>query len=368
MKITAAVCREGRPEFDIETLWLDAPRADEILVRIVGVGLCHTDLVVREHGSSIYPLPAVFGHEGAGIVEAVGSAVTKVAPGDRVVISFGSCGSCDHCGNGAPFGCRSFPALNFGGGRADGSTSLSDANGAIASNFFGQSSFASHAVTMERNVVKVDADIPLEWLGPLGCGIQTGAGAVINALRARAGSSILIIGGGSVGLSAVMAAKIRQCSTIILVERHAARRALGQEFGATHIIDGGNADGVVAAVRAIAPTGVDQALDTTGIPALLDAAMQCLGARGTLGVVAASPAGASTIPGDINRLVGMGQSIRGIIEGDSDPDVFIPELIAHHRAGRLPFDRMITTYPLADINQAIADQIGGRVIKAVLLP
>lgn len=369
MKITAAVCRAGRPGFAIETITIDTPRADEILVRIAGVGLCHTDISIADLGAAAHPLPAVFGHEGSGVVEAIGAGVTKVVPGDSVVISFGSCGACDHCGAGMPAGCRSLPALNFSGARPDGSTALHDADGPVASNFFGQSSFASHALTRERNVVRVDDDLALELLGPLGCGIQTGAGAVINVLAPRPGSSILILGGGSVGLSAVMAAKISGCAVIILVEPHASRRALAREFGATDCIDPAVTPDLVAAVRAIVPMGVDNAFDTTGVPALLETAMATLGSRGTLGLVAASAApGGAGLPGEINRFVTLGQSIRGIVEGDSDPDIFIPELIAHHRAGRLPFDRMIRTYPLADINAAIDDQLNGRVIKAVLIP
>jgi aryl-alcohol dehydrogenase len=369
MKIRAVVCRPDRPGFVVETLSIDPPRADEILVRIAGVGLCHTDITMAQLGTAVHPLPAVFGHEGSGIVEAVGTDVTKVAPGDHVVISFGSCGHCDHCHNGLPSGCRSLATLNFSGGRPDGSTALRDADGPIASHFFGQSSFASHALTRERNVVKVADDLPLEWLGPLGCGVQTGAGAVINVFAARPGSSILIIGGGSVGLSAVMAARLRGCSPIILIEPHASRRALATEFGATHCLDPGATPDLAVKLREIVPMGVDHAFDTTGIPAMLDAAMTALGSRGVLGVVAGSAApGGAGLPGDINRLVTMGQSVRGIVEGDSDPDVFIPELIGHFRAGRLPFDRMIRTYRLDAINQAIDDSLAGRVIKAVLIP
>jgi aryl-alcohol dehydrogenase len=217
--------------------------------------------------------------------------------------------------------------------------------------------------------VKVAADLPLEWLGPLGCGVQTGAGAVINVFAARKGSSILIVGGGSVGLSAVMAARIRGCSTIILIEPHASRRMLAEEFGATHCLDPADIADLASALRAIVPMGVDQAFDTTGIPAMLEVAMAVLGSRGALGVVAGSAApGGAGLPGDINRLVTMGQTVRGIVEGDSNPDSFIPELISHFRAGRLPFDRMIRTYKLDAINEAIDDSLCGRVIKAVLIP
>jgi aryl-alcohol dehydrogenase len=367
MKMTAAVCHPGKPGFALETVTLDAPRSNEIRVRIVGVGLCHTDLMIGEFGAAWNNTPAVLGHEGAGVVEAVGGAVTKVKPGDHVILTFRSCGACDRCTDHAPAYCRSMPSLNFAGARVDGSATISNANGPVAGNFFGQSSFASYALTQESNVVRVDDDLPLELLGPLGCGIQTGAGGVINSLAARAGSSILILGGGSVGLSAVMGARLQGCTTIILFEPQQSRRALGLEFGATHVLDPATTPDLAAAIRAIAPMGVDYAFDSTGIPAVLAGAMACLGSKGVLGVVAASPPG-TPLPGDINQLISMGQSIRGIVEGDSDPERFIPALIAHYRAGQLPFDRMIKTYPLSDIALAIADQHAGRVTKAVLLP
>jgi len=220
------------------------------LVKIAGVGLCHTDIVFSGRTDG-YPFPAVFGHEGSGVVLAVGEAVTKVAPGDAVAISFRSCGHCDRCDSHDPAYCRTMPMLNYTGAREDGSTSLSGPSGAVASNFFGQSSFASHALTYEENVVKVDDDLPLELLGPLGCGIQTGAGGVMRSLNAKKGSSILIMGGGPVGLAAVMGARIQACGTIILLEPQANRRDLAKEFGATHVIDPNETPDLVDAVRSI---------------------------------------------------------------------------------------------------------------------
>lgn len=350
----------------IEEVELEAPRDDEILVRVVGVGLCHTDLVFAEREDA-YPFPAVFGHEGSGIVETVGKHVTKVKSGDRVTMTFRACGDCDRCANGDAAYCRTMPMLNYIGSRADGSKALSNAEGAVSSNFFGQSSFATHALTYEENVVIVDEDIPLEIAGPLGCGIQTGAGGVMRSLAAKPGSSILIIGGGPVGLSAVMGAKIQQCETIILLEPQVSRRELALEFGATHVLDPAEAGDLVTAIRAIVPMGLDYAFDTAGIPEVLQSVMGCLGSMGTLGVVGISPPG-TPVPGDLSTLMTFGQSVRGIIEGDSNPDEFIPELIGHYRAGRLPFDKLIKTYPLSEINQAIADQHAGKCVKVVLLP
>jgi len=366
MQITAAVKHADRDTFSIERLELEPPRANEILVKIAGVGLCHTDIVFSGRTDG-YPFPAVFGHEGSGFVLAVGDAVTKVAPGDAVAISFRSCGHCDRCDTQDPAYCRTMPMLNYTGAREDGSTSLSGPLGAVASNFFGQSSFASHALTYEENVVKVDDDLPLELLGPLGCGIQTGAGGVMRSLAAKKGSSILIMGGGPVGLAAVMGAKIQECGTIILLEPQANRRELAKEFGATHVINPNETPSLVDAVRSIVPLGLDYAFDTTGIPSVLQDAMGCLGSMGTLGVVGITPPG-TPIPGELSGLMMFGQSVRGIIEGDSDPDTFIPELLDYFREGRLPFDRLIKTYPLSQINEAISDQHAGRCVKVVLTP
>lgn len=364
MKITAAVKRPDNQKFVLDEVELDAPRADEILVKIAGVGICHTDLVMA---SGAIQLPAVLGHEGSGTVEAVGADVREVAVGDRVAISFRSCGDCDRCATGdAPY-CRTMPMLNYTGRRTDGTTALHDEAGEISSNFFGQSSFATHALTYERNVVKVPDDVPLELVGPLGCGIQTGLGGVINSLAAPKGSTIMITGGGPVGLSAVMGAKIQGCSKIILLEPHAARREFALELGATHTLDPANLESLAVAVREIEPMGIDFAFDTTGIPDVLEGIMDCLGSKGTLGVVGIAPPDAS-LPGKMVQAMSFGHTVKGIVEGDSDPKTFIPQMLAYHREGRLPFDKMIKTYPMSQINEAIAEQHAGKCIKAVLIP
>lgn len=366
MDITAAVARTGQAGFSVETVQLDDPRPDEILVRIAGVGLCHTDLVFQQ-AEGIFPRPAVFGHEGSGVVEKVGSAVKKVAPGDKVLITFRSCGACDRCHDGDAAYCRTMPMLNYAGVRTDGSMTLKNADGPIAGNFFGQSSFGTYALTYERNVVKAPDDVPLELMGPLGCGIQTGAGGVMRSLAARAGSSILILGGGSVGLAAVMGARIQKCATIILVEPLAARRDLALELGATHVIDPKAQGDLAAAVRTILPAGVDYAFDTTGLPAVLNGAFGALGSKGVLAIVGV-PAPGTPMPGDLGAAITFGLTVKGVIEGDSDPDEFLPELLDHYRAGRLPFDRLIKTYPLSAINEAIAAQHHGECVKVVLIP
>lgn len=366
MEAVAAVARDGIGEFTIERVEIDDPRDDEILVRVVGVGLCHTDLAAQA-GALGLPTPMVLGHEGSGVVERTGSGVTKVAAGDHVILTFRSCGDCPNCARGDPAYCYRSVPLNIGGARADGTTAIRSGEEPCGCNFFGQSSFATHALAYERNVVKVDDAAPLELLGPLGCGVQTGVGAILRSLDCRPGSGLLILGGGSVGLSAVMGAKLRACSPVIVLEPVAARRDLALSLGATHVFDPAETPDVVAAVRAIVPAGIDYVFDTTGIPGLQNAGMDCLAPKGAMGVVGMTPPGVPP-PGEMRAVMRAGLTIRGIIEGDSDPDSFIPEMVEWFLQGKLPFDRMITTYPLSEINRAVRDHKNGQSLKAVLLP
>ena len=365
MKIKAAVVREKGGPFLIEEIDLEEPRADEVLVRIVACGLCHTDLVARDQHVPM-PLPGVFGHEGAGVVEKVGTAVRKVQPGDHVVMSYFSDGTCPSCKRGVPTHCLSFPPGNFSGARLDGSTTMRKGAEAIHGSFFSQSSFASHALANERNVVKVASDLPLEKLGPLGCGIMTGAGGVINSLKARPGSSIAVFGAGSVGVSAIMAAVVCGCTTVIAVDINDGRLEVALGFGATHTINSSTTD-PVQKVQEITGGGIEYALECTGIPTVLRQGFEALATGGTCGLIGAAPAG-SQVALDMQTILGGGRILRGIIMGDSIPDVFIPQLIDLYKAGRFPFDRMITFYPMDRINQAAEDSEKGRALKAVLRP
>jgi aryl-alcohol dehydrogenase len=365
MEITAAVAAKLGAPFSVETVTLDCPAADEIVVEIAGAGLCHTDLAARD-GHLPFPLPGVFGHEGSGVVVDVGPDVTKVRRGDRVALTFNSCGQCVQCRMGEPSYCREFMALNFAGARRDGSSTLHLGDAPLGCEFFGQSSFATHAIAHQRNVVKVPDDAPLALVGPLGCGVQTGAGAVLNSLNCQPGSSLLVLGGGSVGLSALLAAALRELSTIVVAEPLEQRRELAIALGATHVID--PADGPLAdQVRAIIGSGVDYAIDTTGVVGVLEQAMQSLAQRGTLGIIGVPADPAAALPVNLIQAQLLGVTITGIVEGDSVPDVFIPQLIDLHRAGRFPFDKLITTMPFADINEAVAAQHRGDAVKIVLV-
>lgn len=367
METQAAVAREARVPFSIQTLRVDAPRDDEVLVEIAGVGLCHTDLVFRDQFIP-YPLPAVLGHEGAGVVRAVGSQVVHVAPGDSVVIGFSSCGHCVRCDADLPGYCREFTALNYAGSRADGSTAYADDAGSVASHFFGQSSFAGLAIANGRNVVKVDAQgLDLRLLGTLGCGFQTGAGSVMRAFDCPRGSPIAIFGGGPVGLAAVMAAAYRGCDPIIVIEPHAARRDMAMDLGATHALDPSAGD-VTEAVRAIVADGCDFVLESSGREEAMAAGLAILSAHGMLGLVGVPKTADVSLPLNVAGMITFGHRVIGILEGDSDLHGFIPELLALHRAGHFPFDRLCTCYPLSEINRAVEQQAQGACIKAVLVP
>lgn len=360
MKIRAAVIREKSQPFILEDLELDTPRSDEIIVRIVAVGLCHTDLMIQNNP---IVLPAVLGHEGAGVVEKVGKNITKVKPGDHVVLTFVSCGQCINCQQGHPSYClRSF-APTFSGTRPDGSTTLKRGDEKIHGSFFGQSSFATYALVNERNVVKVRRDVDLDILGPLGCGIQTGAGAVFNSLHVKVSSSIAVFGLGSVGLSAIMAAVVSGCSIIIGVDINEERLEMAHSLGATHVINSNKKD-PVKEIRQITDDGVDYSLESTAQPDVFRQAVDCLQRLGICGLVGGAPLG-TQVTFDMNSIL-FGRTIRGIIEGDSVPDFFIPQLIELYLQGNFPIDGLITYYNFDQINQAVADSINGTVVKPVL--
>lgn len=363
MQIKAAVARAIGAPMSLETLELSPPRPHEVQVRLVATGICHTDIAMRDH--KIYPIPhpAVLGHEGAGIVEQVGSAVTRVARGDHVVLSFGFCGQCPSCAAHRPSYCEQFNEYNFHGVRGDGGTPLHQ-HGEPVSFFQAQSSFATHTVCAEHSVVKVPKEAPLELLCPLGCAVQTGAGGVINSLGLRAGQSIAIFGTGSVGLCALMAAKMLGAGTLIAIDRHPGRLALARRLGATHTVDT-TQESLADAVRRIAPNGVDFTFETTANMAILRQATDILARRGVCGFVGGIPAG-TTVTLDVEHMMTGGRTFRGIILGDTDPQAFIPQMAAAISDGRFPIDQIITRYPFEDINRAIADGLAGETVKAVL--
>ncbi len=365
--ITAAIACAPGQDFSLEEVELDEPRDNEVLVKIAGVGICHSDIAAREQHLPV-TLPAVLGHEGAGIVEKVGSGVSHLVPGDHVVLSFLSCGECGSCTAGRPSYClQGFLPQNFACMRADGSKTIHRHGEGISSNFFGQSSFGTYALASAANAIKVRKDAPIEMLGPLGCGIQTGAGSIMKALVCERGSSLLVTGGGAVGLSAVMGAVVQGCSTIIVAEPHAARRELALALGATHVVDPRGDAPLHEAVRAITPQGVNYGFDTSARQDVIEEVVKSMRPAGTLGLVGI-PADNPRVSFDVIMLLSLGLKVIGITEGNADPATFIPEMVDLYMDGRFPFDRLCKIYSFDQINEAVAEHGAGKCVKPVLVP
>jgi aryl-alcohol dehydrogenase len=360
---TAAVVESAGADFSLTEVELAEPRPDEVVVRIVAAGLCHTDLGAAA-GALPFPLPGVLGHEGAGVVEAVGSAVTRVAPGDRVLLSFTSCGRCRGCRGGHPAYCDTWLPLNLlGGVRADGSPTITRNGETLGGHFFGQSSFARHALADERSLVKVPADAPLELLAPLGCGVQTGAGAIWNVLNPAPGASIVVTGAGAVGLSAVMAAALTPATRIIAVDRVPARLELAAAVGATHTVDTGDADLADAIAELTGGAGADGVVETTGSTGVAAVAIGALAVRGTA-VLVGAPAFGSTVPLDVNFML-PGRNVVGLTLGDSETQTLIPVLADLVASGRMPVGKLISHYKFEEIQRAVGDVVSGETIKPV---
>lgn len=365
MTIRAAVLEAPNTAFVVQQVQLEEPREREVLVRMVAAGLCHTDLGVKAGGLP-FPLPGILGHEGAGIVERIGAKVTGVAPGDKVLLSFTSCGECEGCRSGHPAYCTSWLPRNiFSGRRDDGSATAYRDDEALGSHFFGQSSFADYALADERSATRVDASADLTVLAPLGCGVQTGFGSVWNVLAPQEGSTFAVFGTGAVGLSGVIAAQLSGVGTLIAVDVVAERLALARELGATHVIDG-TAEDVAARVAEITGgRGLDNAFDTTGNPRVARTAIDALAIGGTLAVCGAPPPG-TEIPVDIQGIL-PGKRIVGVTMGDSNPQELIPTLVRLHGEGKLPLEKLIRSYRLEELEQAADDMHHGVTVKPVIV-
>ena len=363
MKIQAAVVWEAGATLSIEEVDLDEPREDEILVRVEATGVCHTDDKARQAKLPIVP-PVILGHEGSGVVERTGAAVTRVKPGDRVLFTPDYCGRCRPCLIGRSPYCDDVLAVTFTGTRRDGSPRAHKDGTPVRASFFGQSSFATHSLVTERNIVPVPDDAPLHYMAGLSCGIQTGAGAILNAMPVAPGRSVAVFGTGAVGLAAVMAAAASGADEIVAVDRVAHRLRLAAELGATHAIDttGRDLADVSAEVVKVTGGGADVALDTTTSPAVVRAGVLSLATFGTCGYVSGSAD--LTLPPMALQLGG--RSLRGIMGGDINPTVFLPRLLDLHHRGRFPFDRLVRNYPFTEVNEAIADSLSGDTIKPVL--
>jgi aryl-alcohol dehydrogenase len=362
MRTRAAILSQVNDPLAIGEVEIGEPQFGEVLVQMVASGVCHTDVHVM-HGLLPVPLPAILGHEGAGIVQAVGPGVTKLSAGDHVVMAaVPHCGQCRACLEGKPFVCQHLFALAFGGAMPDGTKRFRQ-DTAPLSHFFCQSSFAEYTLVPARNAIRVPPDVSLEQLGPLGCGIETGAGAVLNTANVQAGDSVAIFGCGGVGLSAVMAARLAKAFPIIVVDIREPRLQLARELGATETIQAGTTN-VVAAIQQRTHGGVDYAFECVGRADTIRQSVDCTRVGGTAVITGAVAAGAEVPLDGIGLLL---KNIRGNHQGSSIPELFIPLLVDLWRRGEFPFDRLFSrTYSFPDINQAITDMEHGEVIKPII--
>lgn len=359
MKFQAAVIEKKSGPFVFRDVEIGAIRPDEVLVRLVATGICHTDAFARTNSQEA-SLPLILGHEGAGVIEKVGEAVEGFEIGDRVIMSYPLCGHCENCVSGHPAYCKFNMELSFAGVRLDGTNAYKDN---VHGHFFGQSSFAKYSVATERNIVKVPDDVPLELMAPLGCGFQTGAGAVLNSLKVRSGESIAIFGTGAVGLAAVMAAKIAGASTIIAVDISEERLKTALELGATHVINGTKED-TKKRILEITSRGPDYIIELTGRPNMLEMANEAISQLGTVALIGAAPFGVKA-PIDMMTLLN-GRTIKGIVQGDAVSKVFLPKLIQFYKDGKFPFDKLIKFYAFEEIEQAFEDSKKGITVKPIL--
>ena len=368
MRTTAAIAPGDGAPFRIDTVELDEIRPDEALVEVVATGMCHTDLNAAS-GALPFPLPGVLGHEGAGRVLKIGSEVRRVSVGDAVLMSFTSCGSCRQCRSGHPAYCDHHLDWNlFDGRRPDGTSTFTGEQAEVSGHFFGQSSFARHAIADERCLVRMPhdtSDAELATFAPLGCGMQTGAGAVLNVLRPSTDVTLAVSGSGGVGFAAIMAAAAVSVETIIAIDVVDSRLELADELGASHVVNAARDNARQRLLQITGGRGVDAVIETTGNVAVLESMIECLAPAGTCFVIGAPRAG-SRAGFDVNALI-PGRSIRGVTLGDSDPTSFIPQLLALHRLGRFPLDRLQRRYPFEDINRAGHEAASGHAIKPVLM-
>lgn len=350
MRITAALVPEKGAPFRLEPLELADPGPDELVVRVAACGVCQTDVHGRDDFFGI-AFPCVFGHEGAGIVERVGANVANVAPGDRVMMVSPSCGACAACRRGLPGYCIDSRRIKFGGTLHDGRAPFREK---VSGGFFQQSAFATHALATADNVIKVPEDLPLETAAAFACGVNTGAGAVLNVLKPQAGSSIVVFGAGAVGLAAVMAARIAGCAKIAAVDPHDNRLELARDLGATEIRKSG----------AHPLKDFEYSVEAAGSPVALRNAVQSLAPLGVCCLVGSARKG-TDVALDM-ALLQQGRTVRGCIQGDAPAETFIPQLFQYWRRGKLPVERLIRFYPFGEVNRAVDDSLKGKTIKPVL--
>jgi S-(hydroxymethyl)glutathione dehydrogenase/alcohol dehydrogenase len=359
---------DGESTTLVEDLELRAPGPREVVVDIVAAGMCHSDLSFMS-GLYPWPVPAVCGHEGAGIVAEVGDAVTHVKPGDHVIIAtLAACGLCEQCANGRPTSCRQ---------TLGNATEIFTLEGKGISNFAGASVFADRTVVRDVQAVKIPDDVPLTSAALVGCGVVTGMGAVLNRANVQLGQTAAVFGVGGVGLNVIQALKLKGARRIIAIDVAADKETLAKQFGATDFLDGSR-DDIVDAIVALEPFsdevprgpfnagGVDWSFDCVAFPQVTTNAFEALDWGGTCVVIGVS--GMTTeFHGLYQRLTQVDRGIIGCRYGTISPQRDIPLIVDLYRRGEVLLDELVSvTYPLADFEQAIHAMESGTIARGVL--
>ncbi|KAL6249424.1 hypothetical protein RBB50_003277 [Rhinocladiella similis] len=375
VQATAYVVRDAGSRFERVQVDLDRLRDHEVLVDLTATGICHTDIAVQ-HGKIPVPLPAILGHEGAGIVREVGSAVAEIQPGDHVVLSYNSCQSCRGCQEGKPYQCGYSQRLNFGGSRADGSSTVVLPDKTPSTCFFGQSSFCNPTIAQEASCVKINNKLPLSVVCALGCGFQTGAGSIYNVVKPleRRSRHIVIFGIGPVGCAAIMAAHQLSKSTsnseppfqIIAVDLNSKRLELANELGAQVTINPGTQSVRDSIMEITQGQGVDAAVDCTGVVSIVEQMVELI-ASGGIAVTVGGPSPGLKAAIDVFGMLIKCKTYCGSHQGNADSKKFIPWLADLYTSGHFPLERLQTTYRPDKINEACKDMAEGRVLKPILL-
>ena len=365
MKTRAAVVRELN-KLTVETVELDAPKANEVLVRVRAAGVCHSDLHTLRGELRTAP-PLVLGHEGAGIVEQVGVNVTKVKPGDRVLVNWLPADeTCPACLRGQPNLCERFPKTTFQGFLPDGTSRLKTSDGVTLKHYLSAATMSEYIVIDQASAIPFPNDVPFEVAAITGCAVATGVGAVVNTAHIEPGSSAAVIGCGGVGLSAILGCKLAGCYPILAVDVLESKLDFARQLGATETANPLQCD-VVSTVHSFTRGGPDYVFDTVGSAMTIPQALLCARPGGTA-VIVGMHATKVDVPIPVGSLIFQNKRLLGSFVGSIRPQVDLPRLIELYRARRLALDDLITKrYALAEVAQAFADMEAGVVARGVII-
>ncbi|MDE2925731.1 MAG: Zn-dependent alcohol dehydrogenase [Acidobacteriota bacterium] len=366
MKAKAAILFDVGQRLDIREVDVAKPRAGEVLVRMAVGGICHSDLHVMT-GHLNAPTPSILGHEGAGTVVETGSGVTSVRPGDNVIPLWRlSCGECEYCTLARPALCAVGMKIRSTGRLLDGSSRFS-LDGSEIKHFLGVSTFSEYTVILEKALVKVPKDIPLQQAALLGCAVITGIGAVMNAARVTPGSQVAVFGSGGVGLNVIQGAALAGAEKIIAVDLLDNKLEMARQFGATHTVNASSDDPVEQVRSLTEQRGVDYAFEVIGLPKTVRQAFDSLAKRGEAIVLGVTPL-ETEVSVPIMPLIFEEKVLKGSVYGSSRPRIDIPKLMNLYRAGKLKLDELVTrTFSFDQINEAYAALERGEVARTVVL-